>query len=119
MNTVTKRLSWRTKQDQFYQSAGCGQAHVIRFMGTCEGCGRSVYSHGCVGEHPCQDRVQSPPDPRGIIPIEHCFYVYEAEEYRLAGRDVIACYDCSQDGEKYRRIIAAAKTTGTWKEVEA
>ena len=44
--TLTKRLSWRTKNPQFFQSFGCGQTHIIRFAGNCESCGRSVYSHG-------------------------------------------------------------------------
>lgn len=118
MNTLTTRLSWRTRKDQFFQSFGCGQTHTIKFMGTCEVCGRSVYSHGCAGETPCHDRIESPPDPRGIIPVGHCFHFYEASEYDMQGRNLIVCYDCSQDGEKYRGIINAAKTTGTWKAVE-
>jgi hypothetical protein len=40
--------------------------------------------------------------------------LYHASEYGLTGRDIVTCYDCSQDGNKYRRIIAAAKSTGTW-----
>ena len=31
-------------------------------------------------------------------------------------RDIVTCADCADDGEKYRGIIAAAKSTGTWKE---
>jgi hypothetical protein len=116
METITKRLSWRTKKDQFYQSMGCGSTHIIKYMGTCECCGRSVYSQGCIGVRTCHDTIESSPDPRGIIPPEHCINRYEAEEYRMRGRDIITCYRCSEDGDKYRGIIAAAKSTGTWKE---
>lgn len=112
--TLTKRLNWRTTKDQFFQSFGCGQTHTIKFMGACESCNRSVYSHGCIGAKPCSDRIESPPDPRGIIPVEHCYYVYQAEEYNLKGRDVVVCYDCSQDGDKYHAVIARAKSSGAW-----
>lgn len=112
--TITTRLSWRTKADQFYQSAGCGQTHIIKFMGTCEGCGRSVYSHGCAGSQPCGDVMEGSPDPRGAIPPAHCMNLYHASEYGLTGRDIVTCYDCSQNGDKYRGIIAAAESTGTW-----
>lgn len=112
---LTKRLSWRTKADQFYQSFGCGQIHTIKYMGTCESCGRSVYSHGCSGEKPCGDLVEDSPDPRGAIPATHCMNLYHAREHGLSGRDVMTCYDCAQDGQKYRGIIAAAKSAGTWK----
>ena len=29
---LTKRLAWRTKKDQFFQSAGCGQTHTMNFI---------------------------------------------------------------------------------------
>lgn len=115
---VTKRLSWRTKSDQFYKSMGCGQVHVIRYMGTCESCVRSVYSHGCAGERLCGDVVEASSDPRGIIPPQHCMNRYHAKEYDMIGRDIVTCYDCAQTGDKYRSIMAAAKTTGTWKPME-
>ena len=115
---ITKRLSWRTKADQFYQSGGCGQTHTIKFMGTCEGCGRSVYSHGCAGEKPCGDLVADSPDPRGAIPPAHCMNLYHAREHGMIGRDIVTCYDCAQDGDKYRGIMAAAKSTGTWTPAE-
>jgi hypothetical protein len=111
---LTKRLSWRTKQAQFFQSFGCGQVHVIRFMGTCEACNRSVYSHGCQGAKPCGDTVASSPDPRGIIPPEHCMNLYHANEYGMKGRDLITCYSCSEDGDRYRAIMAKTKAAGTW-----
>ena len=111
----TKRLSWRTKTDQFFQSFGCGQTHVIKFMGTCEGCGRSVYSHGCAGARPCGDVLEDSPDPRGVTPAEHCMNLYHAREYNLAGRDLLTCAACADDGDKYQAIIAAAKSAGTWK----
>ena len=114
--TITERLSWRTKKNQFFQSFGCGRTHVIKFMGTCESCGRSVYSHGCTGERPCGDLVEDSPDPRGVIPPAHCMNLYRAAEYGMAGRDVLTCWDCAEDGEKYREIITTAKNTGTWKE---
>ena len=116
--TVTKRLSWRTKKDQFFQSFGCGQTHVIRYMGNCESCGRSVYSHGCTGERLCGDQVEDSPDPRGIIPFQHSMNRYHAREYGMTGRDILTCACCAEDGERYRRIIAAAKTTGTWTPAE-
>ena len=112
--TITPRLSWRTKSDQFYQSSGCGQLHHVRFMGTCESCGRSVYSHGCAGERPCGDVVEASPDPRGIIPSQHCMNLYRAVEYGLSGRDVVTCYACAEDGNRYRATIAGAKERGTW-----
>ena len=114
-STITKRLSWRTRKDQFFQSFGCGQTHVIRYMGTCESCGRSVYSHGCTGERPCGDLIEDSPDPRGIIPAQHCMNLYHASESGLTGRDLIACYDCAQEGNKYRALMAKTKATGTWK----
>ena len=112
------RLSWRTKKDQSFQSMGCGQTHTIKYMGACESCGRSVYSHGCAGARPCHDTVNSDPDPRGAIPPEHCIYRYEAEEYDMKGRDIVVCYRCSENGDKYRAIIAAAKSNGTWTPAE-
>jgi hypothetical protein len=112
--TPTKRLSWRTKADQFFQSFGCGQTHVIKFMGTCEGCGRSVYSHECAGAHPCGDQIEDSPDHRGMIPAEHCMNLYHAREYNLTGRDLLTCAACADDGNKYRAIIATAKSSGTW-----
>ena len=112
---LTKRFSWRTRSDQYYQSFGCGQIHTVKFMGTCESCGRSVYSHGCSGEKPCGDRVEDSPDPRGVIPETHCMNLYHAREHGMAGRDLMTCYDCAQAGDKYRSLIAAAKSTGTWK----
>lgn len=115
---VFKRLSWRTKADQFYQSAGCGQTHVIKFTGNCESCGRSVYSHGCIGAKPCGDLTTDSPDPRGIIPAAHCLYLYHAREYDLVGRDLVTCYDCSQDGDRYRVIMAQAEASGVWKAYE-
>ena len=112
--TLTKRLSWRTKNPQFFQSFGCGQVHVIHFAGTCESCGRSVYSHGCQGAKPCGDLVTDSPDPRGIIPAEHCLNLYRASEYDLKGRDLITCAACADDGDRYRAIIAQAKYKGIW-----
>lgn len=115
----TNRLSWRTKKDQSYQSFGCGQTHTIKFMGTCESCGRSVYSHGCAGDRPCGDKVEDTPDPRGVIPMPHCMNLYHAWESGMTGRDLMTCAACAEDGDKYRSIMNAAKTTGTWKEVSA
>ena len=108
------KLSWRTTKDQSFQSFGCGQTHTIKFMGACESCGSNVYSHGCTGSNPCHDRVESDPDPRGIIPPEHCIYRYSADEYGMIGRDVVVCYRCSEDGDKYRAIIAKAKASCIW-----
>lgn len=115
-SSTNKRLNWCTKADQFFQSFGCGQVHVIKFMGTCESCGRSVYSHGCAGERPCGDVVEDSPDPRGIIPPEHCMNLYHATEYGYTGRDIVTCAACAEDGNKYRSIIATTKSTGTWRE---
>jgi hypothetical protein len=112
--TLTKRLSWRTRQDQFFQSAGCGQTHVIHFAGNCESCGRSVYSHGCAGARPCGDVIEASPDPRGVIPAEHCLKLYHANEYGLKGRDLITCATCADDGDHYRALMAQAKHKGTW-----
>jgi hypothetical protein len=42
--------------------------------------------------------------------------LYHASEYGMAGRDVVTCYACAENGDKYRNIIAAAKSTGTWTE---
>ena len=33
----------------------------------------------------------------------------------MVGRDVVTCYDCAQNGDKYRGIMAAVKSTGKWK----
>jgi hypothetical protein len=112
--TLTKRLSWRTTKDQFFQSFGCGQAHVIRYAGNCESCGRSVYSHGCQGARPCRDVVEASPDPRGIIPAEHCLNLYHASEYGLKGRDLVTCATCADDGDRYRALMTQAKHKGTW-----
>ena len=114
--TLTPRLSWRTKQDQFFQSQGCGQTHVIKFMGLCESCNRSVYSHGCAGAKPCGDQTQDSPNPRGIIPPQHCMNLYHAREYDLTGRDLTTCALCAEAGDTYHKIIANAKSSGTWKE---
>ncbi|MGO8792904.1 MAG: hypothetical protein ACLQVL_36715 [Terriglobia bacterium] len=111
---LTKRLSWRTNQDQFFQSFGCGQTHTIKYMGTCESCGRSVYSHGCAGERHCGDQVADSPDPRGIIPPQHCMNRYHAKEYGMTGRDVLTCAACADDGDRYRAIIAQSKSKGIW-----
>lgn len=108
------KLNWRTKQNQSFQSFGCGQTHVLKFMGTCESCGSSVYSHGCDGLVPCGDVVQDSPDPRGVIPAAHCMNLYHASEYGMIGRDIVTCAVCADNGEKYRAIIAAATSTGTW-----
>jgi len=116
---LTKRLSWRTKQDQFFQSFGCGQTHLIEFVGTCESCGRSVYSHGCQGAKPCGDLITDSPDPRGAIPAEHCMNLYHAREYGMTGRDVLTCAACADDGGLYRATISKATSTGVWKVVEA
>ena len=112
--TLTKRLSWRTKQAQFFQSLGCGQVHVIHFMGACEACGRSVYSHSCAGQRLCDDRVEDSPDPRGIIPPGHCMNLYHASEYDMTGRDVMTCAACADDGDRYRAIMAKTKAAGIW-----
>ncbi len=109
-------MNWRTKKNQSFQSAGCGQAHIVKFMGTCEGCGRNVYSHGCNGLVPCGDVIQDSPDPRGVIPPQHCMNLYHALDYGMVGRDAVTCYACAEDGDKYRAIIAAMKSTGYWKE---
>lgn len=112
-------MRFTTKKDQHFQSFGCGQDHVVRFMGHCESCGRSVYSHGCAGVRPCGDRVEDSPDPRGVIPAGHCMNLYHAREYDMTGRAVMTCAACADDGDKYRGVIAAAKSTGTWKVVPA
>jgi hypothetical protein len=116
--TLTKRLSWRTKQDQFFQSSGCGQVHVIHYAGACESCGRSVYSHGCQGAKPCGDLVTDSPDPRGIIPPEHCLNIYHASEYSLTGRDLVTCASCADDGERYHTLMARTKSSGIWTKPE-
>jgi hypothetical protein len=116
MANLTKRFSWRTKQEQFYQSFGCGQTHTIRYMGNCECCGRSVYSHGCIGVNPCGDEVEDSPDARGVIPVGHCMNLYHAREYGMRGRDIVTCAECADNGDKYRGLIVAAKSMGTWKE---
>ena len=33
----------------------------------------------------------------------------------MTGRDIVTCDDCAEHGDKYRGIMAAAKSTGTWK----
>jgi len=43
---------------------------------------------------------------------------YHAHEYGMEGRAVVTCADCADNGDKYRAIIAAAKSTGTWKPAE-
>lgn len=110
-------MNWRTKKLQTFQSMGCGQEHTVKYMGNCECCGRSVYSHGCNGLVPCGDVIQDSPDPRGVIPPQHCMNLYHAREYGMVGRDVITCAACADNGDRYRGIIAAAKFTGTWQAV--
>jgi len=112
--TLTRRLSWRTRKDQFYQSFGCGQTHGIVYIGACESCGRSVYSQGCIGANRCGDSAMDSPDPRGVIPAEHCMNLYRAQEYSLKGRDLVTCATCADDGDRYRAIIARAKSKGIW-----
>ena len=68
------------------------------------------------GAQPCGDTVDASPDPRGIIPAEHCLNLYHASEYGLKGRDLITCATCADDGDKYRAIMAKAKASGTWVE---
>lgn len=110
-------MRFTTKKDQSFQSFGCGQTHVVRFMGNCETCGNSVYSHGCAGAKPCGDVVEDSPDPRGVIPAGHCMNLYHASEYGMTGRDVMTCANCAEDSDKYRATMNAAVDSGTWKAV--
>jgi len=93
---------------------GCGQTHGIVYVGACESCGRSVYSQGCIGKNNCGDSAKDSPDPRGVIPAEHCMNLYHASEYGLKGRDLMTCAACADDGDRYRAIIAQAKHSGIW-----
>lgn len=34
----------------------------------------------------------------------------------MIGQPIISCAVCAEDGNRYRSIIAAAKSTGTWKD---
>ena len=66
------------------------------------------------GARPCGDAVTDSPDPRGIIPPQHCMYLYHANEYDMAGRDIMTCYDCAQDGDRYRELMMHVKREGVW-----
>ena len=35
----------------------------------------------------------------------------------MTGRDLVTCASCADDGDKYRSIMTAAKTTETWKPI--
>ena len=41
--------------------------------------------------------------------------LYHGKEYGKVGRNLLTCAHCADDGDKYRGIIKAAETTGTWK----
>lgn len=106
-------FSWRTRKVQTFQSFGCGQTHEIIFVGNCESCGRSVYavnSPFCS----CDDKPQDDPDPRGAIPPTHCVDRKHAKEHGYIGRTLVACAACMEIGDKYRALLAAAKSNGTW-----
>lgn len=107
-------MRFNVKRDQDFQSMGCGKMHAAHFMGTCETCGRNVYSESCKGEPSCGDQRGDAPDPRGIFGERHSYAPLSAKEHGNMGRDLILCFACANDGDKYRAAINAATSTGTW-----
>ena len=91
--------------------------HRINYAGACETCGRSVYSTGCIGEgsRNCGDTHDGSEDPRGIIPENHARHLQHAFENDCTGRDLVQCCACANEGDKYRAIVAAALSSGTWR----
>ncbi len=109
-------MRFNVKKTQEFQSLGCGGTHAAHFMGTCESCGSYVYSESHQGPNHCGDQWGDAPDPRGVFGPKHSYAPLRASEHGNAGPDLILCFDCANDGDKYRATIAAAHSTGKWTE---
>ncbi len=108
-----------TKKSQEFQSLGCGQTHKTHYMGTCEACGSTVFSESCEGAKSCGDSWGDAPDPRGIFGEKHSYAPIRAREQGYSGRDIVLCFDCANDGDKYRAVTESAKSTGSWSKMES
>lgn len=99
-----------------FQSAGCGNRHLVVRKGRCYACNRHVFSHECQGDYtkPCGDLATDSPDERGYIPEQNCYRNLKASEHGYKGRDIVACAACANDGAHYRLMISRAIATKQW-----
>lgn len=93
------RPRWNVETPQNARDFG-GEDRTIVYRGRCVLCNSRCYGYK---DEPC-------PDPRGLIPMEHCADEFEARAFDMVGPDVMACWGCkSNDGEKYRKALALAR----------
>jgi hypothetical protein len=94
-------LRFNTSEPQPYYSAWEGRTIICVYKGKCVGCGIRTYAFKNAGN-----------DPRGPLGI-HTYDPFVASEYGMVGEDVVACFNCGNERERYERVLAIAKSQWT------
>ena len=92
-----QRLQFNIKSPQVIFDSWRNTDRVCRYRGNCISCGRRCYGFDD-GEN----------DPRGVLG-DNAVQMFHADEYDMTGPDVVACFMCQNDYDRYTYALAQAK----------
>jgi len=98
------RLDFSVDHPQSYSSPWEGEQRVLTYAGRCESCGIRTYGFS-----------DGRNDPRGPLG-EHASHNMEASDHFMAGPQVVACFSCMNDQQRYHSLLAVGMRR--WKKTD-
>ena len=98
---TVKQIRFNLKSPQLWHDDWRGADRVCRFYGECIVCGRRCYGFDD-GEN----------DPRGVLG-DHAVSMFHASDYDAEGPDVVACFACQNDYDRYNYGLKMARRSWT------
>lgn len=95
------KLSFRMSKPQKYFCSWNNKERIMRYKGHCECCFIRTYGF--------DDGYDDPRGPLG----DHANTNLRAEEYNKKGRDIVACFGCSNDYFRYQVLMRKAERAWT------
>lgn len=93
----TQRIQFNRTTPQIWHDGWRGRERTCRYLGDCISCGRRCYGFDD-GEN----------DPRGVLG-DHAVSMFYASDYDATGPDVVACFMCQNDYDRYNYGLSLAR----------
>lgn len=94
---TVERISFQRSVTQIWHDSWRNTDRTCRYRGDCISCGRRCYGFDD-GEN----------DPRGVLG-DHAVSMFYASDYDMTGPDIVACFMCQNDYDRYQYGLELAK----------
>lgn len=98
---TVERVTFTRNKPQLWHDVWRNKDRICRYRGDCISCGRRCYGFDD-GEN----------DPRGVLG-DHAVDMFYASDYDMTGPDVVACFMCQNDYDRYQYGLGLAKKRWT------